>query len=215
MVVFIDESQDPHLFVLAAVVADDVVALNTTIGRFRTISRRASIPVREYHEADLHRDQPQLLTKLLKEMTVIKRKKRREMPRWDLTIVATYYLKSSTEQQYGTALPHTRLLVVYRELFRALMEALPLKPGESLDVVCDDFTGSDKLSLCVSNILINRTGAVSSSVRFADSTREKPLQLADLVAGTIRRHLNGDANAGRFQFLTPLLRHIGVVSVKK
>lgn len=61
-------------------------------------------------------------------------------------------------------------------------------------------------------ILLTRA---AGNVRFADSVLEKPLQLADLTTGTIRRHLAGDPNEDRFRFIAPLLHHLGVVSVRQ
>lgn len=98
MVVFIDESQDRERFVLGAVVADEVVSLNATVGRFRTISRHLKVDVREYHEFDLHRDHPRVLTRVLEEMSLWKRKKRRAVPRKDMRVVATYYLKAPSSK---------------------------------------------------------------------------------------------------------------------
>lgn len=211
MVVYIDESQDSERFVLGAVTAPDLVSLMATIGRFRTISRRLQIPVREYHEFDLHRDHPRLLTRVLEEMSLWKRKKRRPVPRRDLQILATYYLKAPSEQ-HGTALIHDRMLTVYRETFRALVWALPLTPQHEVDIVCDRFEGCDALLASLQAIVLGRT---AGRLRFADSVIDKPLQLADLATGTIRRHLGGDGNEGRFRFIEPILHHLGVVHVRQ
>jgi hypothetical protein len=208
---FVDESQDTERFVLTAVAADDLLSLTMTIGRLRTISRHLQIEVREYHEADLHRDHPRLLTRALEEMAVFKRKNRRPMTRQDLKVIAAYYLKAPLERK-GTALAHERLITVYRETFRAVVWALPLAAQEPIDVVCDQFEGCEKLLPDLEAILVGRT---TGRVRFADSVVEKPLQLADLAAGTIRRHLGGEGNEGRFRFIAPLLHHLGVVSVKQ
>ena len=211
MVVFIDESQDRNRFVLAGVVAEDAVTLNATIGRFRTISRHLKVDVREYHEFDLHRDHPRLLTRVLEEMGLWKRRKRRPTPRKDLKIVAPYYLKAPSEQQ-GTALSRERMLTVYREAFRSLVWALPTLPQDYVTVVCDHFEGCEGLLPTLEMIL---TGRTAGTVRFADSVMGKPLQLADLAAGTIRRHIADDPNEGRFAFLAPLLHHMGAVSVRQ
>jgi hypothetical protein len=104
------------------------------------------------------------------------------------------------------------MVSVYRELFRSLVWALPLTPQQDIQVTCDRFEGSGVLLPVLQTILIART---SGSVRFVDSVVEKPLQLADLAAGTIRRHLDGDANEGRFRYVTPVLYHLGVVPVKQ
>ncbi len=211
VVVYIDESQDAQHFVLAAVIADEVLTLNATIGRFRTISRHLQVAVREYHEVDLHRNHPRLLTRILEDMSVWKRKKRRPTPRQDMQIVTTYYLKAPSEQS-GTALVHGRMLTVYRETFRALVWALPLRLQEDICMVCDRFEGCEELLPALASILVGRA---SGSVQFADSVVEKPIQLADLAAGTIRRHLSGDPNEGRFRFIAPLLYHLGVVPVRQ
>lgn len=97
VVVFIDESQVQERIVLGAIVADEVVALNATVGRFRTISRNLKVDVREYYEFDLHRDHPRVLTRVLEEMSLWKRKKRRPVLRTDIKVVALYYLKADTE----------------------------------------------------------------------------------------------------------------------
>lgn len=211
VVVYIDESQDQERFVLGAIVADEVVTLNATVGRFRTISRNLQVAVREYHEFDLHRDHPRVLTRVLEEMSVWKRKKRRPVLRTDIKVVATYYLKASTEG-HGTALAHQRMLTVYRETFRSLIWALPLRPQDTVDVVCDRFEGCAALEPTLEAILLSR---VAGTVRFADSVLEKPLQLADLTTGTIRRHLADDPNEGRFRLIAPLLHHVGVVTVRR
>ncbi|NMP24845.1 DUF3800 domain-containing protein [Sulfobacillus harzensis] len=211
MVVFIDESQDRERFVLEAIVADEVVSLNATVGRFRTISRHLKVDVREYHEFDLHRDHPRVLTRVLEEMSLWKRKKRRSVPRKDIRVVATYYLKAPSEGR-GTALAHNRMLTVYRETFRSLVWALPLTPQDTVDVVCDRFEGCTTLEPTLEAILLTRA---AGTVRFADSVLEKPLQLADLTTGTIRRHLAGDPNEDRFRFIAPLLYHLGVVAVRQ
>ena len=211
VVVFLDESQDTQHFVLAAVIADDLLVLNATIGRFRTLSRHLPVAVREYHEVDLHRNHPRLLTRVLEDMSVWKRKKRRPTPRQDIQIVTTYYLKAPSEQS-GTALAHGRMLTVYRETFRALVWALPLRLQEDICIVGDRFEGCEELLPTLDSILVGRA---SGSVQFADSVVEKPIQLADLAAGTIRRHLSGDPNEGRFRFITPLLYHLGVVRVRQ
>src|SRR5579875_74570 len=211
MYVAVDESQDTQHFVLAAVAAQDLVTLNATVGKFRTVSRHLSVAVRAYHEIDLHRDHPRLLTRLLDEMCVAKRKGRRPGPRTDIKILATYYLKAPSEQA-GTALGHIRMVTVYRELFRSLVWALPLTPQEDAQIACDRFEGSEALLPTLQSILIARA---AGSIRFVDSVLEKPLQLADLAAGTIRRHLDGDANEGRFRYVAPVLYHLGVVPVKQ
>ncbi len=50
-----------------------------------------------------------------------------------------------------------------------------------------------------------------SGYRLAGESRdltlhEKPLQLTDLVAGTVRRHLQGNPNEGRFKELERILQ---------
>ena len=127
VVVFIDESQDPQHFVLGTVISADMVPLTTTMGRLRTIARRLDVAVAEFHERDLRHHHPRLLNLTLEEMTLWKRKKRRAIPRKDLRVVATYYLKSPSEQT-GTALLYSRMLTIYRETFRGLVWALPLAP---------------------------------------------------------------------------------------
>lgn len=95
---------------------------------------------------------------------------------------------------------------------RSLVWALPLTPQEDAQILCDRFEGSEALLPTLQSILIART---AGSIRFVDSVLEKPLQLADLAAGTIRRHLDGDANEGRFRYVAPVLYHLGVVPVKQ
>ncbi len=137
--------------------------------------------------------------------------KRRPVPRRDLQLLATYYPKAPSEQ-HGTALIHDRMLIVYRETFRALVWALPLTPQDEVDIVCDRFEGCDALLPTLQTILLGRT---AGRLGFADSVINKPLQLADLVTGTIRRYLSGDANDGRFRFVEPLWHHLGVVRVRQ
>lgn len=209
--VFVDESQDAERFVLGAVASKDLVALNATVGSFRTITRHLNLTIREFHEVDLHRDHPRLLTRVLETMTTIRRKKRRPTLRHDLQIVASYYLKAPSERD-GSALRHTRLLHVYQETFRALVWALPIAPQDTVDIVCDRFEGGEEILSSLQRILGSR---VAGRVEFADSVRTKPLQLADLSAGTIRRYLGGDLNEGRFRFIEPLLYHLGVVRVRQ
>lgn len=211
MVVYIDESQDPQHFVLGAIASADVVPLTTTMGRLRTVARRLDIAVAEFHERDLHHHHPRLLNLALEAMSLWKRKKRRAVPRRDLQIVATYYLKSPSEQT-GTALLHQRLLAVYRETFRSLVWALPLAPQEQVHIVCDRFEGCEMLLVDLRTILMGRA---SGTVDFADSLAEKPLQLADLAVGTLRRHLSGEPNEGRFRYLAPILYHVGNVPVRQ
>lgn len=211
MVLYIDESQDPQHFVLGAIVSTDRVPLTTTMGRLRTIARRLDIAVAEFHERDLHHHHPRFLNLALEEMSLWKRKKRRPVARKDLQIVATYYLKSPSEQT-GTALLHQRLLDVYRETFRSLVWALPLAPQEKVHIVCDRFEGCERLLVDLRTILMGRA---SGTVDFADSIAEKPLQLADLAVGTLRRHLSDEPNEGRFRYLAPILYHIGHVPVRQ
>ena len=212
VVIFVDESQDNRYFVLGAVASADMVPLTATVGRFRTIARHLNITnVAEFHERDLHHHHPRLLNLALEEMTLWKRKKRRPVPRKDLQVVATYYLKSPSEQT-GTALLHQRMLDVYRETFRSLVWALPLSPQETVHVVCDRFEGCKILVPDLKAIVMGRA---SGTVDFADSLAEKPLQLADLVVGTLRRHLSDEPNEGRFRYLAPLLYHMGNVSVRQ
>lgn len=205
-----DESQDPQLFVLGAVISADMVPLSTTMGRLRTVARRLDVAVAEFHERDLHHHHPHLLNLTLEEMTLRKRKKRRAIPRKDLRVVASYYLKSPSEQT-GTALLHNRMLTVYRETFRSLMWALPLAHQEPVNIVCDRFEGYTLLADLQTIVMGRATGTMA----FADSRAEKPLQLADLAAGTLRRHLSGEPNEGRFRYLAPILYHVGHVPVRQ
>lgn len=211
MFVSVDESQDFERFVLAAVVAPDLLTAQSLVGDIRTAARRWRIPVHEFHEADLYRDHPRLLTRGLELMSTAKRKKH-VYARREIKFVATYYMKSPTEQTKRTLPTRNRLLTVYRELFQALIWALPLGSEEEVTVIADRFEGCQLLLPTLEGILTARTGG---SVQFDDSSAMQPLQLADLLAGTMRRHLGGDVNEGRFRYIAPLLHHLGAVPVKQ
>lgn len=103
-----------------------------------------------------------------------------------------YYLKSPTEHRKHRkpTLAQQRMLTVYLELLRSLIWALPLTPQEDLTIACDRFQGGQTLLSAVETLLAERG---NGTLTFEDSATQKPLQLADLLVGTLRRHLAGDS----------------------
>ncbi|PSR21574.1 MAG: hypothetical protein C7B45_10205 [Sulfobacillus acidophilus] len=209
MVVSIDESQDTERFVLRAIATPDMVTAQGIVGDLRKAARQLHVALHEFHEADLYRDHPRLLTRSLELMSTAKRKKH-PYPRREVCFLGTYYIKASTEQHKPT-LTQRRMLTVYFELLQALIWALPLTPQEKLTVICDWFQGCLTLQSAVDSLLAELNGTLA----FGNSATQKPLQLADLLVGTLRRHLAGDRNEDRFCFVKPLLHHLGAVSVKQ
>ena len=212
MYVFIDESQDNERLVLSGIGVPDLIVPQSIVGKWRTIARRFQLrDVHEFHEAHLYRNHPRMLTRALHVPAYGERKNRRPHPRQDLRIVSSYYLKTPSEQT-TSSLVKTRLIPVYQDLFQALVWALPWTPQEDLDVICDQFEGCENVWHPLPAIITSRVPA--GTVRFEDSVAMKPLQVADLVAGTTRRHLGGDPNEGRFSYLALLLHHLGVVPIR-
>lgn len=202
VVVFIDESQDTDHFVLGAVSASDLVTLNMIVGRIRTTTRNLGLVVQEFHEATLYHSQPKLLTQALKQMVKTRSGKKKALHvRSDVRAYAVSYSKRS-EERIGSGLPGERLMEVYTTLFSRLLTAMPL-PSTSPDIVYDTFQYAQRLQPALASEVQQawRTG----TIRWGDSRQDKPLQLADLVAGTVRRHLGGEANEDRFLILKPIL----------
>lgn len=205
VVVFIDESQDAQNFVLAGVGAPDILTLQDIVGDMRSAARRWNIPVPEFHESALYRANPRLLTRSLELLAVVPRRRgRRPAPRENVRAFVAYYQKTPAEQQ-NHALPMHRLLSVYRAAFEAIMWAIPPDVDEVV-TVCDEFKKDRTLEAALQTIHDRR---FSGAFRFGNSEQDKPLQLADLVAGTVRRSLTGDANEGRFGIIAPILFHRG------
>jgi hypothetical protein len=207
MFVVMDESQDREYFVLGAVAAPTRALLEGIIADIRTAARRQRVALREFHEVDMNRDHPRLLDRAL-DILVTTRHRTRPVERTDVLILAAYYLKTSTE--HLTALSASRLRQIYPALFSRLLWALPSLPD--YDIVCDGFQGAAALLPTLHEHLVAR-GA--GTVRFGESSYDKPLQLADLVAGTVRRHLRGDLHRDRFERLVPRLHFLGRVSVPR
>lgn len=78
--------------------------------------------------------------------------------------------------------------------------------------VCDEF---EKTKGIEAALQITHDARFTGTVRFGNSEQDKPLQLADLVAGTVRRSLIEEFNEGRFGILVPLLFHVGAVTVRQ
>ena len=114
--------------------------------------------------------------------------------------MAVYYRKRSEESQ-GSGLPGPVLLTVYQGAFCQLRYALPT--GTSfVRVVYDTFQYAQRLQ---PSLEADEHTWGPGDVRWGDSLQDKPLQLADLVAGTVRRYLANQPNEGRFQRLVPVL----------
>lgn len=209
MVVFIDESQDAERFVLGAVTAPDLISLHDTLGDMRKAARHWGIMISEFHETALYKEHPRLLTRSLKLLVEApKRPKRSPAPRPDVDLFAVYYRKSAPEQ---LQFPFDRLLAVYQEAFSAILWALPSQEREVV-IVCDKFEKCWMIEGALQSQLERR---FKGTVRFGESQQEKPLQLADMEAGTVRRHLAHDPNEGRFGILAPMMKYIREVQVPR
>ena len=210
MVVYLDESQDAQHFVLAAVAAPDLLTLQNIVGDMRSAARRWHIPVPEFHESTLYRASPRLLTRSLELLAVVPRRKgRRPAPRDNVRLFVAYYTKTPTEQrQHALSMP--RLLAVYRAAFEAILWAIPPDVTE-VAAVCDEFSQGRTLAATLQTLHADR---FAGSVRFGNSEQDKPLQLADLVAGTVRRSLAGDPNEGRMGIIAPIVFHMGAITVR-
>lgn len=211
MVVFIDESQDAHRFVLAAIGAPDLLTLQSIVGTMRSAARRWRIPVQEFHESTLHRESPRLLTRCLELLAAAPhRRGRRPGTRHDIRCFVAYYEKTPTEQ-HTHALPTDRLLTVYRATFEAVMWAIPPTETEVF-AICDEF---EKAKSIEASLQATHDVRFTGTIRFGNSEQDKPLQLADLVAGTVRRSLVEESNEGRFGIVVPILFHLGAVTVRQ
>lgn len=208
--VYLDESQDARHFVLAAVAAPDLLTLQNIVGDMRTAARRWHITVPEFHESMLYRASPRLLTRALELLAVVPRRKgRRPAPRDNVRLFVAYYAKTPNEQrQHALSMP--RLLTVYRTAFKAILWAIPPDVAEVV-AVCDEFPQGRTLAATLQTLHADR---FTGSVRFGNSEQDKPLQLADLVAGTVRRSLAGDPNEGRMGIITPIVFHMGAITVR-
>lgn len=207
MEVFIDESQDAQYFVRAAVVTPDLLTLQDIVGDWRRAARRWQIRVQEFHESDLRRDHPRLLSKCLDLLAEAPRRyKRTPAPRQGLGCYILAYKKSPKEQQKETLLSK-RLLEVYPEAFRRLIWALPSQETAA-NIVCDEFEKCQTIEPVLQCYHAKRfTGG--GTMRFGSSQQVKPLQVADLVAGTMRRHIGEDPNEGRYEKLATLVEYKG------
>ncbi len=201
MHLFLDESQDAQYFVVGAILSEELLTLQNIVGEMRTATRQLGLSVQEFHEAVLYRDQPRLLTRAIRLLTYTRSRKGRALyVRPDVTAYAVYYTKTAREQ-CGSGLPGTRLMVVYQAAFQQLLHAMPSAAGP-LDIVYDTFQYAQRLQPQL-NSDVQQWGF--GRIRWGESLHDKPLQLADLVAGTVRRHLQGDANEGRFKELEKIL----------
>ncbi len=202
MYLFLDESQDAQYFVVGAILSEELLTLQNIVGEIRTATRRLNLTVQEFHEAVLYRDQPRLLTHAIRLLTSTRSRKGRALHvRPDVEAYAVYYIKTASEQQ-GSGLPGHRLMVVYQAAFQQLLHAMPSAVGP-LDIVYDTFQYAQRLHPRLADDL-QRWGP--GTLHWGESLRKKPLQLADLIAGTVRRHLQGDRNEGRFEELGKILR---------
>ena len=202
MYLFLDESQDAQYFVVGAVLSEEILTLQNIVGEMRTATRRLRLSVQEFHEAVLYRDQPRLLNHAIRLLTYTRSRKGRALyVRPDVTAYAVYYTKTVSEQS-GSGLPGTRLMGVYQAAFHQLLGALPSAAGP-LDIVYDTFQYAQRLHPQLTSD-VQQWGI--GRIRWGESLHDKPLQLADLVAGTVRRHLHGDPNEGRFEELGKILR---------
>lgn len=210
MVLYIDESQDAQHFVLSGVGAPDLLTLQNIVGDIRTAARRWRIPVQEFHESQLYRLHPRLLTRSLELLgSAPRRKGRGPGPRKNIQGFVAYYKKTSVEQRRH-ALSMPRLLAVYRAAVEAILWAIPPDVVE-VTAVCDEFQQGRTLAPILQKLHADR---FTGSVRFGNSEEDKPLQLADLVAGTVRRSLAGDPNEGRMGLITPIMFHMGAITVR-
>lgn len=201
MVVYLDESQDAQHFVLAAVAAPNLLTLQNIVGDMRSAARRWRIPVPEFRESALYRTSPRLLTRSLQLLAVVPRRKgRRPASRDNVQLFAAYYAKTPAER-HQHALPIGRLLAVYRTAFEAILWAIPPNVTE-VAAVCDEFPQG---RTWVTTLQTLHAGRFTGSVRFGNSEQDKPLQLADLVAGTVRRSLADDTNEGRMDLINQIL----------
>ncbi len=202
MYLFLDESQDAQYFVVGAVLSEEILTLQNIVGEMRTATRRLRLSVQEFHEAVLYRDQPRLLNHAIRLLTYTRSRKGRALyVRPDVTAYAVYYTKTASEQ-CGSGLPGDRLIVVYQAAFQQLLHSIPSAAGP-LTIVYDTFQYAQRLHPHLSRD-VQYWG--EGRIRWGESLHDKPLQLADLVAGTVRRHLQGDPNEGRFQELEKILR---------
>lgn len=202
MYLFLDESQDAQYFVVGAILSEELLTLQNIVGEIRTATRRLNLTVQEFHEAALYRDQPRLLTHAIRLLTYTRSRKGRALyVRPDVEAYAVYYTKTASEQQ-GSGLPGYRLMVVYQAAFQQLLHAMP-SAASPLDIVYDTFQYAQRLHPQLADDL-QRWGP--GTLHWGESLHKKPLQLADLIAGTVRRHLQGDRNEGRFEELEKILR---------
>ncbi len=78
---------------LGAIVTSDMLTVQGLAGDLRTAAQRLHIGLHEFHEADLYRDHPRLLTRSMERMSTAKRKKP-AYPRREVRFLGSYYLKS-------------------------------------------------------------------------------------------------------------------------
>lgn len=186
-----DESQDAMHYVLAGVLAPDLLTLQAIVGDIRTTARRLGFDrLTEFREKELYRDYPRLLNKALELLVTGRRRKgRRPHPRDEIGLFVAYYAKGQ-HASCGSGLPGPRLKAVYRAAFRAILENVPSSEAPVV-VVCDHFQYGQVL---LPELIAIHAERFSGTVSFADSMGCKPLQLADLVAGTARRYLAEESN---------------------
>lgn len=190
MFVGFDESELDSYFVLGAVISDTEEIVNGVVRKFRHCIRKSCLPKKikdkinqDPKETFLYRTEPDWLVKY---MSLISNDftKKSNPPRKNLSLTARYYKKAKDED-----FNRFRLLNVYYELFIDICNELAQNytPDTSFDLLFDKFIYAEDVKWALNQKIPSILNLRSLETQHGD--RRMALLPADIVAGTVRRHL--------------------------
>jgi hypothetical protein len=199
----IDESQDRDYFVVGAIGAPTPHPLDVMIGRARAVVRREGLRIVEFNESDLTARASDLLDWWAAEIALVHHRKKRRLPREDVQVWVAYYRKTRRDRDTFTK---ARLQQVYVAALTRIFQhvAQGVGPGEQADVVYDTFPQAGAIA---PEIRAAFAAHLRGNIRPGESSADKPLQAADIIAGTARRYLRDElAGVRRWQTIMPRVR---------
>lgn len=215
MFVGFDESEHGRYYVLGAFICDREDIASSIVKKFASKVRKSNLSQKdimainsdpkEYHLFQSHKGWLGKYIDLISNDFTNKGK-----PRTNLSVIARYYEKTSEEQKHFS---RPRMLNVYCELFidicRGLAHHYP--PGTSFDLVFDRFKNAeDVLQVLQQQVpyIIN-----ISSLDTKNGHQCKALLVADIIAGTVRRHVDKDAQDCYYHDISSLVLDVNQVIV--
>ncbi|GMA66213.1 DUF3800 domain-containing protein (plasmid) [Alicyclobacillus fastidiosus] len=210
MFIYFDESGDSNHYVLSAVGSDSPSQLDKIVKAFRKEVRKSRLSEKDKtkinndpKERDLYRSQPELLVKYL-DLIRFDIEKRNKPVRKNVKLCSAVYPKKDLEM---LLFAEDRMLVVYAELFMAIIEQFVIySSGDNLEIIFDHFNKAELMKDILKKRISETYPTLAFTLDFAvggEKGQHLGLYIADIAAGTSRRFV-GKESPSYFHMIKPL-----------